>query len=293
MYSSFIDAIIHQEEFMIIPIDDHLIHRGHGVTTNMIISSGRIYNLSQNIEYLFEAARKVKITPKHSEKQACQIVHDLVSSTQKQNLLVQVYITAGTGNMMIVPLQDMSSLYVTAWDLDLGVFNESLNEHFIEFPISNEFQSQVQNSHYLVNVLCRENSKEQGGRFGILLNDSGCCLEGGLVIPVLVTNENKVVFSKSSNPFPVLFRIESILRNLQAENVVGDVEFRTIHKDEFFNARELFIIGQDFIFPVKTINNTQIGEEDLKSVVKLIQAQLIADYTSPSFSVPVDYSLYN
>jgi branched-chain amino acid aminotransferase len=292
MYSSYINAIVKDEQYMTVPIDDHLIHRGHGVATSLIVYNGYIYNLSKNISFIYKAANKIFITPQQTEEQTCQIIHDLVSSTNHQNLIIQVFLTAGTGNMMIVPLPNHSSLYAAAWELDSSLLAQSISEHSIEFPLSNSFHSQVQHSHYLVNVLCRENSKSKGGVFGVLLNESGFCLEGGLVIPALVTEEKTLIISKSSTNPPVLFRVLEFASILQSSGQILNIETRSIHKSEFSQASEAFIICQDFIFPLKSFNDwTFEGKPEAISIS--LRNMLIADYTNSTLSTQVDYSQYS
>ena len=292
MYSSYINAIVQDEQYMIVPIDDHLIHRGHGVATSLVVYNGYIYNLSKNISFIYKAANKILITTQQTEEQTCQIIHDLVSSTNHQNLIIQVFLTAGTGNMMIVPFPNHSSLYATAWELDSSILTQCISEHSIEFSLSNSFHSQVQHSHYLVNVLCRENSKSKGGVFGILLNDSGFCLEGGLVIPALVTREKTLVINKSSTNPPVLDRVLEFASALQSSGQVLNIETRPIHKSEFSQAAEGFIICQDFIFPLTSFEDwTFVGKTDAFSAS--LRNMLIADYTNPSLSIQVDYTQYS
>lgn len=50
MYSSIFGGIITDPAMMVIPIDDHMVHRGHGVFDTAIILNGLVHgNISSNL----------------------------------------------------------------------------------------------------------------------------------------------------------------------------------------------------------------------------------------------------
>lgn len=295
MYSSYLSAIIKDESLMLVPIDDHLIHRGHGVVSNILVINGRIYNLSSNVTYLYRIAKNLKIHPPLSELEICQVLKDLASSTQEQNICIQLYLTAGAGNMTIVPLLGQSIVYATAWEIDPIQLKVPKHEYTSQFPISAKFQSQVQNCHYLVNVFTRLNSTSNGGTFGLALNEKQNFVFGGFLSPAFISNKN-LIFLKSDNNFPILKTLESFGQTLVNNGKLNNVEFREdINVNEFYEADEGLLIGQDFITGIISLDNKRIGREieGEEGITKTLQMMLDADYLNPERTVEVDYSSYS
>ncbi|KAJ1403464.1 Aminotransferase-like, PLP-dependent enzyme [Sesbania bispinosa] len=61
MYSSIYGGIILDPAMMVIPIDDHMVHRGHGVFDTAIILDGYLYELDVHLDRFLRSASKAKI----------------------------------------------------------------------------------------------------------------------------------------------------------------------------------------------------------------------------------------
>ena len=56
MFSSWLGGVITDPALMQVPLDDHLVHRGHGVFDTCTLSSGRLYRLGIHIDRLLQSA---------------------------------------------------------------------------------------------------------------------------------------------------------------------------------------------------------------------------------------------
>ena len=61
MYSSEIGGIITNPNLMVISLDDHMVHRGHGVFDTIYVHDKVIYNSQKLIERLINSAKGAKI----------------------------------------------------------------------------------------------------------------------------------------------------------------------------------------------------------------------------------------
>ncbi|KAK9861710.1 hypothetical protein WJX84_007834 [Apatococcus fuscideae] len=55
-YASELGGIVTQPELMVVPIDDHMVHRGHSVFDTALLTQGYIYQLPQHLERLADSA---------------------------------------------------------------------------------------------------------------------------------------------------------------------------------------------------------------------------------------------
>uniref|UniRef100_A0A803QWF6 Uncharacterized protein n=1 Tax=Cannabis sativa TaxID=3483 RepID=A0A803QWF6_CANSA len=60
MYSSIFGGITTDPAAMVIPIDDHMVHRGHGVFDTAAIMEGYLYELDQHVNRIIRSAGNIK-----------------------------------------------------------------------------------------------------------------------------------------------------------------------------------------------------------------------------------------
>ena len=125
MYNSYIDRILVGDAAALfnIPIDDHIIVRGHAVFDTATIVNGCLYRHRIHIDRLFESAAKAGldleflVEPEHKfdiEKQK-----DMIEDIEKQlakagdvkNGFIRLWLTAGPGNLGVTKAGCQTSLY--------------------------------------------------------------------------------------------------------------------------------------------------------------------------------------
>jgi branched-subunit amino acid aminotransferase/4-amino-4-deoxychorismate lyase len=60
-YSSLHDGIITDKRFMSLPIDEHMVHRGHAVFDTLTVVNGRGYLLDRHVRRIVDSAEKARI----------------------------------------------------------------------------------------------------------------------------------------------------------------------------------------------------------------------------------------
>ncbi|GJN06579.1 hypothetical protein PR202_ga24322 [Eleusine coracana subsp. coracana] len=61
MYSSIVGGIILDPAMMVIPMDDHMVHRGHGVFDTAMIMDGWLYELDAHLDRFLRSAANARI----------------------------------------------------------------------------------------------------------------------------------------------------------------------------------------------------------------------------------------
>lgn len=70
---------------MQIPIDDHMVHRGHGVFDTCILIDGYLYQLDAHIKRLLSSAEKAGIRGFWTTNAIINIIHDTAAASGVQN----------------------------------------------------------------------------------------------------------------------------------------------------------------------------------------------------------------
>src|SRR5438477_1493874 len=60
-YSSQLGGIVTDPALMVIPFDDHMVHRGHGIFDTAAIQDGKIYDLEAHLDRFVRSARTSKL----------------------------------------------------------------------------------------------------------------------------------------------------------------------------------------------------------------------------------------
>src|SRR5580765_8463604 len=61
MYSSVLGGIVTDPAFMVLPLDDHMVHRGHAVFDTAALTHGMLYQLEPHLDRLLKSAEGARI----------------------------------------------------------------------------------------------------------------------------------------------------------------------------------------------------------------------------------------
>src|SRR4249919_1170044 len=74
MYSSVLGGIVTDPALMVLPLDDHMVHRGHAVFDTATLTHGRLYQLDPHLDRLIRSADGARIALPFSRPQLRQII---------------------------------------------------------------------------------------------------------------------------------------------------------------------------------------------------------------------------
>src|SRR3977135_894415 len=60
-YSSQLGGIVTDPALMVIPFDDHMVHRGHGIFDTAALRGGKIYDLEAHLDRFFGSAERSRL----------------------------------------------------------------------------------------------------------------------------------------------------------------------------------------------------------------------------------------
>src|SRR5499426_4291804 len=73
-YSSQLGGIVTDPALMVIPFDDHMVHRGHGVFDTAAIVGGKVYDLEAHLDRFFRSAGLSKLALPGSREELRDII---------------------------------------------------------------------------------------------------------------------------------------------------------------------------------------------------------------------------
>ncbi|KAL2318214.1 hypothetical protein Fmac_032090 [Flemingia macrophylla] len=297
MYSSIFGGITTDPAAMVIPMDDHMVHRGHGVFDTAAIMDGYLYELDQHLDRFLSSASMSKIDPPFDRGSIRRILIETVSSSKCRKGSLRYWLSAGPGDFQLSPSGcHQSSLYaVVIQDLSPSSLNfRGVKVVTSSIPIKHPQFAVTKSVNYLPNVLSKVEAEEAGAFVGIWLDDEGFVAEGPNMNVAFVTKEKELImphFDKilsGCTAKRVLTLAESFLR----EGKLKGIRVKNVTVEEGKRADEMMLIGSGvLVCPVVQWDEQVIGDGKEGPITEALLNLIVEDMKSGPSTVrtPVPY----
>ena len=99
MYSSVWNGLVTDPALMLVPVDDHLVHRGDGVFETFKCLRGRLYNLDAHLRRLEASARAIELRLPWSQAEMVELIVQTVRAGGRRDALVRLLFGRGPGSL--------------------------------------------------------------------------------------------------------------------------------------------------------------------------------------------------
>jgi len=195
MYNSYIDRILVGDaaSLFTVPIDDHIIVRGHAVFDTATIINGSLYRHRIHVDRLFESATKagldLEFLVDDQDRDNIELQKERVVDIEKQvakagkvkNGMIRMWLTAGPGNLGVSKKGCQTTLYMMCyhgnpWRLFTsseegskaselaGIKELTISERY---PMKGKLLATMKSTNYLLNSLGCMEAEANGGHYGI------------------------------------------------------------------------------------------------------------------------------
>ena len=113
MYSSQWQGYVTDPALMMVPVDDHMVHRGDGVFDVMRCIHGRVYQMEAHLNRLERSARAIALDLPPEYDDVREIIKSLILAGGEKECLVRVFLSRGPGSFSANPFDSPASqMYV-------------------------------------------------------------------------------------------------------------------------------------------------------------------------------------
>src|SRR5689334_3722487 len=102
-YSSQLGGIVTDPALMVIPFDDHMVHRGHGIFDTAGIVNGKIYDLDAHLDRFLKSAERSKLALPGSRDEMRDIVIRTTAASGRRDGSIRYWISSGPGSLELSP----------------------------------------------------------------------------------------------------------------------------------------------------------------------------------------------
>ena len=267
MYSSILGGIVNDPALMVLPLDDHMVHRGHGVFDTATLTHGMLYQLDQHLDRLIRSAQGARIPLPFSREELRRIILDTAAASGQRYGSVRYWLSAGPGGYGLGPAECVhSSFYVIVFKQEAypeSYYHDGIKLITSQVPIKPPLFARIKSTNYLPNVLVLLEAKDRGADNGIFVDERGMVAESSNMNVAFVTNDR--VFRHP--PFEAILsgitiqRVLEFARLLVQQEVLSAIDLAAIPVQKGRESAEMMLIGSSIkVAPVVEWDGQKIGD---------------------------------
>lgn len=245
MYSSVFDGIVTDPVLMMLPLDDHMVHRGDGVFEAFKAINGRIYNLQTHLDRLVQSAAGMALKLPVSESRLRDLVVETMRAGGQREATVRIFLSRGPGGFSVNPYEPpRCEVYVVVTALGtpfMRLHPEGARLQTSRIPAKPPALAGIKNCNYVPNMLMKKEAIDAGVDFTVGFDDRGFMTEGAVENVGIVSADGRLLFPKLDHILAgtTMLRVMALGEHI----LPGAVDVADITRDDLLAAREILLAG--------------------------------------------------
>lgn len=277
-YDHRLEMVCTNPRLMLIPLDDHLVHRGDGIFETVKYIGRRIYQLDAHLERMQQNCRALSLPAPMPWEDIRTLAVETARAGEQEDGYLSLFIGRGPGGFA-VDLREcpQPSLYLVARrfkHLPESYWQEGVFACRAEQPAKPSHMAKLKSVNYLPNVLMKKEAVDRGCDFVLCFDQEGYLAEGCIENVILVDSQGQIVVPELRNALSGT----TLMRAL--ELIQGEREhiFRPVREEEIYQAREVILLGTTLdALSVVRYNGRPINDGYPGPVSKRLRELLIRD----------------
>ena len=295
-YSSQLGGVVTDPALMVIPFDDHIVHRGHGIFDTAGLIDGKIYDLEAHLDRFFLSAERSKLRLPGTRPEMRDIIIRTTAASWRKDGSIRYWLSSGPGSLDLTPAAGAApGFFVMVFD---GLvypgrwYADGLTVMTTTYPIKAPLYAITKATNYLPNVLMQMEAKEAGFDNGVFIDADGYVGESSNMNVAFVTEGRVLVHPRFDHILAgcTSLRLLELARALVDEQLLTGIEVRDIAVPEARASREMLLIGSSIkVAPIVRWDADTIGDGKPGPVSKALLRLLDDDMRRGDRLIPVPY----
>ena len=295
-YSSQLGGIVTDPALMVIPFDDHMVHRGHGIFDTAGLVNGRIYDLEAHLDRFLGSAERSKLKLFGSREEMRDIIIRTTAVSGLRDGAIRYWLSSGPGSLELSPAAGAEPgffvmifgglSYPARW------YTDGLRVMTTTYPIKPPLYAITKATNYLPNVLMQMEAKEAGLDNGVFIDEAGFVGESSNMNVAFVTQDGVLRHPRFERVLPgcTSLRLLDLARSLASRGVLNGVEVCDIPVAEARAAREMVLLGSSVkVAPIVEWDGRPIGNGKPGPIAKALLDLMEEDMRSGDRLIEVPY----
>ncbi len=266
MYSSWAGGIITDPALMVVPVDDHIVHRGDGVFEAIKTVDRKIYLLHSHLDRLERSAQSLHLPLPFSRVQMEELIKTLLRSVDKPECMIRLYVSRGAGGFTTNPYESTGSqLYCVITDfkpIAPEKYEEGVKIKASRIKAKEPFFARIKSCNYLPNVLMKKEAVDENVDFVVSLSDEGWITESSTENIAFLNANDELVFPSFDLCLKgtTLAHVLELAKQLKSQSVIRDIVEGRCAFDDLRKAKEIFMVGTTLdVLRVSQVDDVKVG----------------------------------
>ena len=295
MYSSWWNGITTEPNLMVVPVDDHMVHRGDGLFETFKCVDGAVYNLEAHLARLENGAKAIALQMPWSRGDIRRIIGEVLKAGGRRDALIRIFVSRGPGGHSANPYECPEPLLmVLAIRLPppfMASHPDGARVGLSAVPNKEGMFAQVKSVNYLPNVLMKKQAVDAGVDFMLGFDKDGHMTELPTENFGIVTTERVLKVPRPDHILAgtTMGRVLALARDhLVPARVLAGVEEADVPRAELETAAEMLVFGTSpHVTAVTEFAGRPVGDGKPGPVWRELSRLFEADLKNPAMLTPV------
>jgi 4-amino-4-deoxychorismate lyase len=285
LYSSILGGVVTDPALMVIPFDDHMVHRGHAVFDTAAIVNGMMYQLEAHLNRFERSASMARIPLPFPRGQMREIILETAGASGQHNAAVRYWASVGPGGFGLAPSECVGSSFhvmiYAASKTPVSVYSEGLKFITSSIPIKPPYFARCKSTNYLPNALVVMEAKDKGADNGIFIDAHGMIGESSNMNVAFVTRD-RVLRHPTFDAILAgctVTRVLELAKKLVDNGQLKDIVVADVSTEEARQAAEMLLVGSSVhVAPITQWDGQPVGDGKpgpiAKALLELIEMDM-------------------
>ena len=242
-YEHRMGAICRDPRLLLVPLDDHMVHRGDAIFESLSFLEGRIIQLDAHLERMKHSAGVLALEPPCPWEEVRRIIIDVAAAGGEPYGGLKVLLGRGCGGLGVDPAEcPESSLYMVATrsrPLPETFWQKGLTAAKSAIPAKQEWLARIKSTNYLANALMAREAREKGVDVTFSFDENGFLAEAAIANVAMVDREGRMLMPEFRRALPGT----TSLRAMELARAVMPVVLTDITEEILEQASEILVLG--------------------------------------------------
>ena len=281
MYSSLYGGLVKDPEAMVIPLDDHMVHRGDGIFEAFRFHNKKIFDVDGHLNRLLRSADLVSLKMPFSKDEIANICQAVVDNSTEPVGMLRLFVSRGFGDFSPNPYSTTGSqLFVVSMpfnQLPTEKYEKGASIGFSKVAVKPGVFAQVKSCNYLPNVLTKKESIDNGWDFSINVTEEGWIAEGPTENILVLNAKNELLAPKFDYTLrgTTLLKVLELAERFKSQLGLTQITNADVKAQDLVKAKEVMMVGTTLgVLPVTKANGQALGLGCPGPVAKLLNSEL-------------------
>lgn len=242
-YEHRMGAICRDARLLLVPLDDHMVHRGDAIFESLSFLEGRVVQLDAHLERMKNSAARLDLEPPCPWEEVRSLIIEVAKAGGEPYGGLKVLLGRGCGGLGVDPADcPESSLYMVATrgrPLPESFWQKGLTAAASDIPAKQEWIAGIKSTNYLANALMAKEAREKGVDLTFSFDDRGFLAEAAIANVAMVDRAGRMLMPEFRHALPGTTSI----RAMELAKEFMPVVLTDITEEILEQASEILVLG--------------------------------------------------